>query len=136
VSTAFFYGNLSGAGHFLYRAGSSDKLRDPSVECYGGGKHIDGTLAPRIAPPPGSGRTSVGAEAAQGVYTVVELDNGYTALAWWDRTHGDTRPGCNSIVLLPGKRTERELFDALLEHWPRVLEDMAKAGILFVRFEP
>lgn len=130
----YFYGCLNGHGHFLFRAGVSGYLRAPLVERYGPDqRHIDGSLAPRVYDR-ASGR--LGQEAAQGLYTIAHLDNGYTAMAWWDRTHGETRFGSNSIVLMEGERTAEELVAALKAHWPKVLEDMAKAGVALAPVSP
>ena len=119
--TTYFFGCLHGDGHFLYQAGARFRSRAREVERYGSGKHIDGTLAPT---------TAGGGELAQGVYRLHQLDNGYTALAWWDRTHGDTRPGCNSVVLMEGDHTAEELIAALHQHWPTVIAHLAKAGVV------
>lgn len=121
MSPVYFFGNLNDDGHFLYRDGSNFRTRATAVERYGAGKHIDGTLAPT---------QGHGAEAPQGVYAIHRLDNGYTAMAWWDRTHGDTRGGCNSVVLMWGDRTADEMIAALHTHWPKVVEEMTAAGIV------
>jgi len=129
----YFYGCLNGHGHFLFRAGVSGYQRAPLVERYGPDqRHIDGSLAPRVY----DGASGQGQEAPQGLYTIAYLDNGYTAMAWWDRTHGETRFGSNSIVLMEGEHTAEELIAALRTHWPKVLDDMAKAGVVLKQVFP
>jgi hypothetical protein len=109
---------------------------------------LDGTLAPRKLHARydgglrwvGEGKTrkerldieySTG-ECPQGQFLLHVLDNGYTAIQWWDRCQGDQRYGCSSTVLLEGAHTAEEMLAALREHFPHVLANLDRAGIKLV----
>lgn len=68
-------------------------------------------------------------ELPQGRYLLHHLANGFTAIQWWDRCQGDSRMGCNSTILLEGKRDNNEMLAALLKYFPHVAENLTKAGI-------
>ena len=138
----FFFGCWNDAGHYLFAPGGRALHHDLSerVVWYGDRVHLDGTLAPRrdragrIGWVGRTGRARGGFEYAsgecdEGLYLVHVLDNGFTAMSWWDRCQGDTRPGCNSTVLLEGVHTEAEMLAALRENFPHVLENLRKAGV-------
>ena len=114
---------------------------------------IDGTLAPRRVLEgtrtsrkyrgiiwQGRGTTSAArdlierdsGEMPDGQFLLHHLDTGYTAIQWWDRTQGDTRPGSNSTILLEGHHTSDEMIAALHEHWAPVAANLKKVGIVLV----
>lgn len=110
--------------------------------------HIDGTLAPRR-----HSRTNAivwggmngddnrrlefdSVELPQGQFLRHELDSGFTAIQWWDRTQGDKRGACNSTVLMRGRHTSAEMLGALAEHFPSVLKNLTDAGIALVEVQP
>lgn len=68
-------------------------------------------------------------EFPQGEFLLHHLDNGYTAIQWWDRCQGDTRSGCNSTVLVKGVHTAAEMLEALRQHFPHVVANLERAGI-------
>jgi len=76
-------------------------------------------------------RSSIGyraQECPQGQFLLHVLDNGFTAIQWWDRCQGDTRGACNSTVLLEGQHTAEEVLAAAREHFPHVLENLERGG--------
>ena len=71
-------------------------------------------------------------EYPQGHFLIHHLDNGFTAMAWWDGNQGDERGACNSTILLEGKHTAEEMRAALHEHFPHVEANLKKAGVKLV----
>lgn len=135
----FFFGVDTHAGHVLH--GGSSRF-DESVTMYGG-RHVDGTLAPRRdnrtgalfflgAEPRDSGREYRSEECAQGQYLHHVLPNGYSAVQWWDRNQGDTRGACNSTILLEGVHDAAAVLDAGRKHFPKVFENLQRAGVELV----
>jgi hypothetical protein len=117
------------------------------LEYFGDHVHLDGNLAPRIVRRSpevlcwaGRGKTveerrylqHESSECIQGQFLLHLLDTGYTAIAWWDRTQGDSRSGCNSTVLLEGEHTAEDMLTALRTHFPTVLANLTKAGVQLV----
>ncbi len=113
--------------------------------------HLDSTLAPRLMKPmygrpggrliwEGQGLTREerqhlhysSEECPQGQFLRHELDNGFTAVSWWDRTQGDARGAINSTVLLEGVRTSEEVLAAGRASFPIVFENLRKSGIELV----
>lgn len=113
--------------------------------------HMDSTLAPRLTKAmygrpggkivwSGSGVSNADRqniyygsdECPQGQFLRHELDSGFTALSWWDRNQGDHRGGINSALLLEGVRTSDEVLAAGRLHFPRVFENLSKAGVELV----
>lgn len=142
----YFFGCWKGeAGHHLNHPKGSTiptEIRT-SVSFYGAThprRHIDGTLAPRrhtsskriIWTGMDSKEEYRSEECEQGLFLVHHLDNGFTAMAWWDRTQGDTRPGSNSVVLIEGKHDADDCIAALIENFPDVLRNLTKAGVKLV----
>ena len=69
-------------------------------------------------------------ECDQGLFLLHVLDNGFTAIQWWDRNQGDTRGACNSTILLEGVHTSAEMVLAAGKAtFPHVFENLAKAKI-------
>lgn len=134
------------AGHYM--RGPGDFHARQRVSLFGDHMHIDGSLAPRsdhgIVVWTAQGMTreersrlSWGTEEFdQGVFMLHKLDTGFTAIQWWDRTQGDTRPGCNSTVLLEGEHTAEEMLAALAKHWPEVLANLTRAGVQLREINP
>jgi hypothetical protein len=149
----FYFGCWNRAGHYLNLPGgqSAHERAHVLVEYYGHRVHIDGTLAPRkntrhsrgdfgalcwqgqgITPEERSRIGYDSEEYPQGQFLLHVLDNGYTAIQWWDRCQGDTRGACNSTILLEGTHTADEMVAALHEHFPSVLENLRKGGVSLV----
>lgn len=142
----FFFGCWNEPGHFLrspYRC-----EHDPLIESFKLGTiHIDGTLAPRVYR--AGSRVGVGVcwtaqgdtredrsriqhasdEMPQGRYLHHVLDNGFSAVTWWDRCQGDTRGACNSVILLRGEHDAETVLVAGRESFPSVFENLRKAGV-------
>lgn len=151
----YFFGCWNEAGHFLRASKGSvfnHELEQKVVYFKSSGslRHLDGGLAPRIATTdqnfergtiifaaafPKNSRESYGytsVEAPQGQFLLHHLDNGYTAIQWWDRNQGDTRGACNSTVLLEGVHSSEVMLKALAEHFPHVLANLVKANVALI----
>ena len=146
----FFFGCWNAAGHYLFAPGGRSVAwrESDTVTYYGEGarrRHIDGTLAPRRLARDGA--ISWGGmfdrdeahryenrseECPQGQFLRHLLDNGFTALQWWDRCQGDTRGACNSTILVEGRHTSDECLAALREHFSHVVANLEKAGVQLV----
>src|SRR5262249_26097813 len=131
-----------------------------AIERFGAARvHVDASLGPRLVTPgtrtartSGDGKivwAAMGAtieevrrieydssECDQGRFLRHELDNGFTAIQWWDRCQGDTRGACNSTVLVEGRHTSEEMIAALREHFPHVIANLEKAGVQLVEVHP
>jgi hypothetical protein len=141
----FYFGCWGEAGHQLFGPRGRRTYREEPVVAYYGPRHmhLDGTLAPRKDRRTGA-ITWTGAgdrdrrieswsdELPQGHFLRHELDNGFTAIQWWDRSQGDKRGACNSTILMRGQHTSAELLAALAEHFPSVLANLSAAGITLV----
>lgn len=149
----YFFGCWNEAGHYMHAPGGGRDY-DHRAQYFGPDRTCcDGTLAPRI----GARRHNKGdlvwmaqgktrdertridydsAECPQGQFVLHYLDNGYTAISWWDRTQGDTRGACNSTVLLEGQHDAAAMLAALREHFPHVLANLEKAGVALVDITP
>ncbi|KKM96316.1 hypothetical protein LCGC14_1179310 [marine sediment metagenome] len=147
-SICFYFGCWNRPGHYLHRPGGAscrDYQEEQRLTHFGKGDHrhhLDGTLAPRK-----SNRTGklcwIGQddkddsdhiryrseEYPEGQFLIHHLDNGFTAMQWWDRNQGDTRGACNSTILLKGEHAGGDMLMALHEHFPHVAENLKKAGI-------
>jgi len=139
-------------GHYLYAPSGHHVWDDGKIVYYGDRIHLDGSLAPRkytpyhggglcwsgsAATPDGRNRiTYDSAECPQGQFLMHHLDNGFTAIAWWDRCHGDTRPGCSSTVLLEGAHDAPTMLEALRTHFPHVIQNLTAAGVMLVNVTP
>jgi hypothetical protein len=142
----FYFGCWNVAGHYLFAPGGIDAFRvigkeTRSIEYYDkGSRHLDGTLAPRRFRHTGEitwlgehekdayGIQSKTEECQQGQFLLHYLDNGFSAIQWWDRCQGDTRGACNSTVLLEGTHTSEEMLAALRKHFPHLLENLERGG--------
>lgn len=144
----FYFGCLNQAGHYMHGAGAGSWSERERFSYFGDHVHIDGSLAPRKDHGQlvwsGKGATLRerqgiswrSEEFPQGQFLRHDLDIGFTAIQWWDRTQGDTRSACNSTILLEGKHTSEEMIAALKEHFPHVLENLTKAGVQLVEVFP
>lgn len=147
MSDCLFFGCWNEPGHYLVGPGGYSVYKElgdrPSY--YGAQRHLDGTLAPRKEKYTGkivwSGQASQdrrheveyrSEECPQGQFLLHVLDNGYTAIQWWDRCQGDKRGACNSTVLLKGVHDSATMIAAAREHFPHVIENLKKAGIELV----
>ena len=143
----YYFGCWREAGHFLWAPGgqSVHYTERGKIENYGNPRiHIDGTLAPRwingvvgwqgMPAKDERERRSFehGQELRDGRYLSHRLDNGYSALAWWDRHQGDNRPGSNCVLLLEGDQNAQQILAAGRIHFALVFENLKKAGIELV----
>lgn len=142
----YFFGCWNSLGHFLHAPGGrSDYAADREIN-RAALPHLDANYAPRQGVRGAvRGRlcwTGEGAEIAdrrriedhsvespQGEY-LRHRRGGFTLIAWWDRCQGDTRPGCNSTFLLEGDHDEAAMLAALAEHFPHVLANLQRAGVV------
>lgn len=137
MDECFYFGCWNEPGHYLFAPGGKSVYRR-DVDYYTGGsgkrRHLDATLAPRKM-----GREIVWSgqderfdyrseEMPQGHYLCHKLDNGFTAVQWWDRCQGDTRGACNSTILFEGNHTAEEVLAAGRKHFPHVFENLARGG--------
>lgn len=154
----YFFGCWNEPGHHLWGPGGRWLPRhEQSV--FEGECNLDGTLAPRRMGrdrrrgagylPPGSlcwagqGRTAEertgirldSVEYEQGQYLHHHLDNGFTALAWWDGCQGDKRGGCSSTILLDGRHDAPAMLAALAEHFPHVLANLKRCDVELVEVQ-
>ncbi len=149
----FYFGCWKQAGHYLHAPGGRGVYGDERVRIENylrGSVGLDGTLAPRKRwerPGDPGGLCWTGFtenreervklqyrsdEYPQGQFLRHELDNGFTAIQWWDRNQGDRRGACNSTILLEGIHTTEEMLAALAQHFPHVLANLTAAGITLV----
>lgn len=77
---------------------------------------LDGSLTPRLT------------EQRQGPCAVHYVD-GWTAVAWWDRTQ-DTRPGSNSAIIIAGYYFPDVALKIGREAFPAVFQRLDKAGVV------
>ncbi len=93
---AFYFGCKSGPGHYFH-----DLTGRQSLEAEGNpwSYAVDGQLQPR------------GIKQQEGL-AVVHHKDGWTALAFWDRSQ-DKRPGCCSVFLCDEIRDFAEMLDVM-----------------------
>lgn len=150
----YYFGYRAGSGFCLQAPGDQQLTSEERHLQYfvvkGEMIHLDGALAPkRMARTreivwEGKGkneheRTRIqynSTEMRQGLFLRHELSTGFTAISWWDRCQGDSRGNCSGTLLLEGKRTSRELIEALKRHFPKVVENMTKAGVQLIEVQP
>lgn len=99
-----------GPGHFLH--GKARRCRD-TYEGIPWGHALDAGL---LAPGDEYFRCDT---TPDGKTKFCQLD-GWSAVAFWDRSGGDTRPGCNSVFLTNATIGEVELLDLARRQWPEV----------------
>ncbi len=58
--------------------------------------------------------------------------NGCTLLAWWDRTHGDSRGACNSVFIAEGVHDSADMLAWLPLRFPLQAKHLADAGVKLV----
>lgn len=152
MAECFYFGCWNQPGHYIRSApGQRDLSYDErqKVVYYNGDIHIDGSLAPRRDQRTGEfrwegqrqqrdaqGRMIHTSECQQGQFLLHVLDNGYTAIQWWDRCQGDKRGACNSTILLEGEHSADEMLAALHQHFPHVVENLKRAGVDLVEVKP
>lgn len=153
MTRCFYFGCWNEPGHYLFgRGGSGVSYAAQEAIVYftdaeGKRCHLDGSLAPRKLRWPRSeadgqlcwaaqGRVpgshleirNNSNEYPQGHYLRHVLDNGFTAVQWWDRCQGDTRGACNSTILLAGEHTAEEMLEAGRRAFPHVFENLERGG--------
>lgn len=155
----FYFGCWGRAGHYMHAPGGRSAFEaldrnhraHDKLEYFGKGDyrhHVDGALAPRRHERTGqlcwNGQDDKddsrsiryrSEEYPEGQFLLHHLDNGYTAIQWWDRNQGDTRGACNSTILLEGAHTSEEMLAALHKHFPTVAANLKNVGIELVEVE-
>lgn len=141
---AFFFGCWNDSGHFLFHPGgvSVRGAEERAIARDMMGAHLDGNYAPRRACRGGATCWSGQGESIDArrriEYASEELPQGqflrhqregFTLIAWWDRTQGDTRPGCNSTFLLEGDHTSAAMLAGLAQFFPHILQNLTTAGV-------
>ena len=125
----YYFGCWSGTGHHLWapdgRALTRNEPLPPSLRC------LDGTLCGDPALADHNRRTGAlswhGIERQpQGVARLHHRD-GWTALAWWDRS-GDARGGSNSAFVAEGTLTAAEVIERGRVAFPTVWRRIEAAG--------
>lgn len=114
----FYFGCITDAGHCLYEAGAghiTQAVRFPGNNPWG--VNIDTGLCPGVKDRHGFTDT-VRSVQTEGLAEVHHKD-GYTALAFWDRT-GDSRPGSNSVFLAEGTHDFAKMIEIAKRHFPTV----------------
>lgn len=146
-SRVYYFGCWNSTGHYLYAPGGA-AVRECQPEWFtthGERRNVDATLAPRrfknssvltfYAEHPLEAHYRIESktvECPQGEFLLHHLDNGFTALSWWDRTQGDTRGACNSTILLEGEHDVAAMLAALSKHFPHVVNNLTKVGVRLV----
>lgn len=97
----FYFGTWRGAGHYWRNRH---------------GRYHEAFTETPFQYPDGTYQPDNGQE--QGPATLRHVE-GWTILAWWDRTE-DKRSGCCSALAFEGKVTFEAMVDLLHEHFPRV----------------
>jgi hypothetical protein len=140
MADPLFFGCWGRAGHYLFGPGgslpsmSTQSSRDLCTK-------LDGSYAPRrgrsgalcwraMAPTAEADRLlgweiRDSGECPQGQFLHHHLD-GFSLIQWWDRCQGDTRPGCNSTVLLVGEHDSATVRAAARKHFPEVLRNLER----------
>lgn len=110
-----YFGCYRETGHFFWRPGMQYAPYDGNVTPWGWA--IDGGLCPGASTNPDRtwerGRPEVEGEV------VLHHKNGWTALAFWDRSV-DQRPGSNSVFCAEGNFTFEEMCALAQQHFPTV----------------
>lgn len=149
---AYFFGVLVGIGHHMYGFGREPVYAFDRKFHADGGPHLDGNYAPRQGTRhdvrgrlvwSGQGATteerrrisSDSEERPQGEY-LLHRRGGFTLMAWWDRCQGDERGGCNSVFLLEGEHDGAAMRLALERYFPRVLDNLRRAGVALREASP
>jgi hypothetical protein len=146
VANCLFFGCHDQPGHFLWSPGWRRAWGHPR---WGDGWMFDGGYAPRrsengklfhmtaITEQRDQWRAkNCSSECPQGQFFLHVPPTFqrpcWTIMSWWDRCQGDKRGACNSTVLMEGEHTAQEMIQALREHFPSVLDNLAKAGVELV----
>jgi hypothetical protein len=138
-----YFGCWGEAGHYMHLPGGRSSGRDDrAIEYYGESRHIDGTLAPRKHR---DGTVCCGLqdrdahehcpEMRQGLFLLHHLDNGWTAIQWWDRNQGDSRGACNSTVLAKGQHTADEMVALAERYFPQVMQRLSEGNFELVEVQ-
>lgn len=112
---AYFYGCWNRAGHFLHEPGGGSPQRGTVPDDWR--TKFDGSYAPKQT-----------GESLQGQFLLHIIDGFdglsqcFTVMSWWDCTQGDTRPGCNSTLILEGEHDGLTMVAALGKYFPHAAE--------------
>lgn len=131
----YFFGVDDYTGHFWRSARRypQDGDRHGPRGCPWGDRHLDGILC-RYPVQQGRypGPIQVKDEQAEGLARLHHKD-GWTAIAYWDRSGPDNRYGCNSNFVAEGTFTFDEMLILAKHHFPHLIE--RTAGKLEIRLE-
>ena len=153
MTRVYLFGYDRGRGFDLLLPGGRSawrEVRGGPLDPMGDGSILDGGFAPRRARPgtitaadlagPGGicwaaqrpadrQRTySQSGECPQGLY-LLHRWQGFTLLAWWDRTQGDARGACSTTLLVEGDLDASAMLAELAARFPAVLDNLRRAGV-------
>lgn len=149
MTRVYLFGYDPGRGFDLMEPGGRPtwrEVRGGPLDPMGAGAVLDGGFAPRRGRP----RTALqGAiiwraqaadqnaryridrdsdECPQGEY-LLHRWQGFTLLAWWDRTQGDARGNCSTTLLVEGEHDASAMLAELAARFPTVLDNLRRAGV-------
>lgn len=103
MDDVLYFGCRGEAGHYFHRLNQFESLEPP--EGFPWGLTVDGRLQPPVQREPRGGYTGAGFRNGDAVRHVKD---GWTAVAYWDRTV-DSRPGSCSVLICRGVFTTPEV---------------------------
>ncbi len=120
----YFFGVWNDCGHFWRPAARYPQDQSPyqPTGCPWGDRHVDAILCRRLPPKdPWGSRQETEHEQVEGLARLHHKD-GWTALAYWDRSGPDKRMGCNSNFVAEGTFTFEQMMEMARYHFPHVIE--------------
>lgn len=116
----FYFGCWGSPGHFPFMKGGHHS-REYANWPKSIWPRIDAGFCKRL--PKSWDESSVKAEPQCG-YTLTVID-GFTILAWWDRT-GDSRPNSNSALIMQGEHSAETMFRVGRADFPEIFQRQAQ----------
>jgi hypothetical protein len=118
----YFFGVDDYTGHFWRSARlySQDGGRHGPRGCPWGDRHVDGILCRPVRSGLHLSLDESRSEEIEGL-TRLHHKDGWTAIAYWDRSGPDRRYGCNSNFVAVGTFTFDEMLTLARHHFPHVI---------------